>query len=251
MLNNVMIGRYYPISSIIHRMNPISKLLCLLSFIIMIFLTNDIRLNMVLAILLILILLSTKVPLALYGKAIWGMKWLLLFIFLINLIVGTTLQTTCVTILRVIYIVLYSTVLTLTTPPSEITYALEKIFSPLKLIKIPVNRMALSLTLALRFIPTIVDTGNKILKSQASRGIDYYHSNLKGKFLALKSLLIPMFAITFKKADDLADSMEVRLYNVDSKRTNFRQNKWGIYDTFLVAMHLCLFILIVVKGVIM
>ena len=246
-----MLGRYYPISSLIHKMNPIAKLLCLLFFIIMIFFTNDIRFNVLLASLLLLILLSTKIPFSFYGKAIWGMKWLLLFILVINLILGTTLQTTCVTLLRIIYIVLYSTILTLTTPPSEITYALEKIFSPLKLIKVPVNRMALSLTLALRFIPTIVDTGNKILKSQASRGIDYYHSNLKGKFLALKSLLIPVFILTLKKADALADSMEVRLYNVDSKRTNFRQNRWGMYDTFLVLIHLSLFILIVVKGVIM
>lgn len=250
MLNKVMIGRYYPISSFIHKMNPIAKLLCLFLFIIMIVLTNDIRFNILLSVLLLLVLLSTQVPMIIYGKAIWGMKWLLLFIFGINLLLGTTLQTTSIAILRVIYIVLYSTVLTLTTPPSEITYALEKIFTPLKLIKVPVNRMALSLTLALRFIPTIVDTGNKILKSQASRGIDYYHSNIKGKILALKSLLIPVFVLTFRKADALADSMEVRLYNINNKRTNFRQNKWGIYDTFLILIHVSLLILIVVKGVI-
>ena len=143
-----------------------------------------------------------------------------------------------------IYILLYTSILTLTTPPTEITYGLEKLFLPLKLIGIPVNKMALSISLALRFIPTIIDQGNKIIKSQASRGIDYYNSNLKGKILAIKSLIIPMFALSIKKADDLADSMEVRLYNVNSKRINFRQNKWHFYDTFLVLMHLSLFILI-------
>lgn len=251
MLNKVMIGRYYPISSFIHRMNPVAKMICLLLFVIMIFFTNDIRFNFALFSLLLLILLNTKIPLSLYGKAIWGMKWLLFFIFVMNLLLGTTLQITCIAILRVIYIVLYSTMLTLTTPPSEITYALEKLLTPFKIFKIPVNRMALSLTLAIRFIPTIVDTGNKILKSQASRGIDYYHSNIKGKFLALRSLVIPIFVITLKKADALADSMAVRLYHVDGKRTNFRQNRWGFYDTFLVLIHLSLFILIVVKGVVM
>lgn len=250
MLNKVMIGRYYSIPSFIHRMNPIAKVLCLILFLIMMMLTNDIRYNVVLMILLFLIILSTKIPLILYGKTIWGMKWFLLLILLINIIFGTTLQTTCITILRVIYIILYSTVLTLTTPPSEITYALEKILSPLKLLKIPVSRIALVLTLTLRFIPTIIDTGNQILKSQASRGIDYYQSNFKGKFLAVKSLLIPSFSIAFKKADKLLNAMEIRLYNTSSKRTNFRQNGWGIYDTFLVLMHLSLFILIVVKGVI-
>lgn len=251
MLNKVMIGRYYPIPSLIHRMNSVAKLLCLLLFAVMIFFANDIRLNLLLAVLLGLMLVNSKVPMALYMKTVWGMKWLLLFIFIINVIVGASLEGTIIMLLRIIYIILYSTLLTLTTPPSEITYGLEIIFSPLKLFKIPVNRMALTLTLALRFIPTIIDTGNTILKSQASRGIDYYNSNFQGKLLALKSLLIPMFVLTMKKADDLADSMEVRLYNVDRKRTNFRQNRWGLYDTFLVLIHVSLFVLIVVKGVVL
>ena len=164
--------------------------------------------------------------------------------YIINLIVGSNLSVTIITLLRLIYVLLYTSILTLTTPPTEITYGLEKLFLPLKLIGIPVNKMALSISLALRFIPTIIDQGNKIIKSQASRGIDYYNSNLKGKILAIKSLIIPMFALSIKKADDLADSMEVRLYNVNSKRINFRQNKWHFYDTFLVLMHLGLFILI-------
>ena len=105
--------------------------------------------------------------------------------------------------------------------------------------------MALSISLALRFIPTIIDQGNKIIKSQASRGIDYYNSNLQGKILAIKSLIIPIFVLSIKKADDLSDAMEVRLYNINDKRNNFRQNRWGLYDTFLVLMHLALFILIV------
>lgn len=157
------------------------------------------------------------------------------------------LENTAIMLLMVIDMVLYSCVLTLTTPPSELTYGLEKVLSPLKLFKVPVNKMALTLTLALRFIPSIMDTGNKILKSQASRGIDYYNSNIKGKVLALRSLIIPMFALTMKKADDLADIMAIRLYDVNQKRTNFRQNHWGFYDTFILLVHISLLILIVVR----
>ena len=211
----------------------------------MIFLTFDIRFNIVMSILLILMLFNTKIPANIYIKTVFSIKWLLLFILIVNIIVGSSLQVTIITVLRFIYIVLYTSILTLTTPPTEITYGLEKLFSPLRLIGVPVNKMALSISLALRFIPTIIDQGNKIIKSQASRGIDYYHSNFKGKLLALKSLVIPMFVLSFKKADDLADAMEVRLYNVNSRRTNFRQNKWRFYDTFIVLMHLGLFILIV------
>lgn len=245
MLNKVMIGRYYPINSFVHKMNPLAKIICILLFVIMIFLTYDIRFNIIISILLILMLSNTKVPFGIYFKTVLSIKWLLLFIFIINLIVGTSLQITIITILRLIYVVLYTSILTLTTPPTEITYGLEKLFLPLRIIGIPVNKMALSISLALRFIPTIIDQGNKIIKSQASRGIDYYHCNLKGKILSIKSLIVPMFVLSFKKADDLADAMEVRLYNVNSKRVNFRQNRWGFYDTFLVLMHLSLFVLIV------
>lgn len=249
MLNKVMIGRYYPIRSLVHQMNPLSKIICTLLFVVMSFLSFDIRFNVLISFLLILMLLNTKVPLKVYLKTLLSIKWLLLFIIIINFIVGSTLQITIITLLRLIYIVLYTSILTLTTPPTEITYGLEKFFFPLKIIGIPVNRMALSISLALRFIPTIIDQGNKILKSQASRGIDYNNSNINGKLMAIRSLIIPMFILSFKKADDLADAMEVRLYNIDGKRVNFRQNKWGFYDTFLVLIHLAIFILIIVKGV--
>lgn len=245
MLNKIMIGRYYPVNSQVHKMNPLAKIICILLFIVMIFFTYDIRFNVIISVLLILMLLNTKVPMKIYIKTILSIKWLLLFILIINLILRTNLQVTIITALRLVYIVLYTSILTLTTPPTEITYGLEKFFSPLRLIGIPVNKMVLSISLALRFIPTIIDQGNKIIKSQASRGIDYYNSNFRGKILAIKSLIIPIFVLSIKRADDLADAMEVRLYNINNKRTNFRQNRWGVYDTFLVLMHLALFILIV------
>lgn len=244
MLNKIMIGRYYPINSLVHKMNPLAKIICVLLFVIMSFFTFDLRFNALLLVLLMLMICNTKVPFDIFFKTILSIKWLLLFILMINLVVGSNLEVTIITMFRLIFVVLYTSILTLTTPPTEITYGLEKLFSPLKIIGIPVNKMALSISLALRFIPTIIDQGNKIIKSQASRGIDYYNSNLKGKILSIKSLIIPMFVLSIRKADDLADSMEVRLYNVNNKRINFRQNKWHFYDTFLVLMHLGLFILI-------
>ena len=243
MLNKI--GRYYPINSRVHDMNPVAKIICTLLFIVMSFLTYDIKLNILIFILLFLILINTEIPLKVYFKTVFSIRWLLIFILIINLIVKTNLEITIITIFRIIFVVLYSSVLTLTTPQSEITYGLERVFGFLKLFKVPVNKMALSISLALRFIPNIIDEGNKILKSQASRGIDYYNVNLKGKLLALKSLIIPMFVITMKKADDLADIMEVRLYDVNGSRTNFRQNKWSFYDTFIVLVHVILIILIV------
>ena len=119
MLNKVMIGRYYPID---------------LLFIIMSFLTFDIRFNVLLLVLLVLMLCNTKVPFKIYFKTIFSIKWLLLFILIINLIVGSNLEVTIITMFRLIFVVLYTSILTLTTPPTEITYGLEKLFLPLKFI---------------------------------------------------------------------------------------------------------------------
>lgn len=247
MLNNLVIGRYYNSNSRIHYMHPLSKIICTILFIIMVFICNDIRLMILLSLLAILFTEMSKVPLSIYLKTVNSLKYILIFILIINLIFKVDIIITIMTMLRLILIVLYTSVLTLTTPPTEITYGLEMFLSPLKIIGIPVNKMALSISLALRFIPTIIDQGNKILKSQASRGIDYYNSNIKGKFMAVKSMLIPMFVITLKRADNLAEAMAVRLYSVNSKRTNFRINRWYFFDTYMVLIHITILGLIIYR----
>lgn len=249
MLNNIMVGRYYPIYSKIHQMNSISKIICTILFIIMCFMSTTIKENVLLLILLVLLIFNTKIPFKVYLKALKSIRILLIFILIINLLFTRNIELSLIMFLRLIMIVLYTSILTLTTPPNEITYGLEIIFSPLKLFKIPVNKMAFSISLVLRFIPTIIDEANKILKSLASRGIDYYNSNLKGKLISLKALLIPMFVLTLRRADNLADALDVRLYDVNKKRINFRQNKWAIFDSFLIMLHL-LILVVIVKGVI-
>lgn len=247
MLDNIIIGKYYPIKSRVHLMNPVSKVLCTLLFVVACSFANKIILNLILLGLVILMILNSNIPFSYFFKTIKSLRFILIFTLILNLICRVNKITIIVMILRIILIVLYTSILTLTTPPTEITYGLEKVFSPLKLFGIPVNKMALSISIALRFIPTIIDQGNKILKSQASRGIDYYNSNLKEKFIAIKSIIIPMFILTIKKADDLADSMAVRLFSINKKRTNYRINKWGIYDTFQLAIHLLLVMVIIMK----
>lgn len=250
MLNNIMIGSYYPMRSKIHDMNPLSKIICTIVFIIMCFLANSVALNIVLLLLTIIMILNANIPFKIFSNTIKSLKFLLLFLLIINIILKVSVDATLVLLLRIILIVLYTTILTLTTPPTEITYGLEKVFSPLKLIGIPVKKFSLSITLALRFIPSIIDQANKILKSQASRGLDYKESNLKGKFIAIKSIIVPMFVLTLRKADLLAESMEVRLYNINKKRVNFRQNRWGVFDTYLCLIHLLFLAVIIKKGVV-
>lgn len=250
MLNNIKIGRYYNTKSKIHDMNPLAKIIAIFLFVIMSLSVSDIVVNLIISVIVILVLLLTHVPLKNYFKTIYGIRILLLFIIIINLVLKVPFENTILILTRLLSLVLYTSILTLTTPPSEIAYGLEKFLSPLKVIKVPVKKMALSISLALRFIPTLIDQSNRILKAEASRGIDYSSSNIKAKIEALKALIIPLFILSFKKADDLADSMEIRLYSLDSKRTNYHTNPLTFFDIYIVLIHLAFLTLIIIKGVI-
>lgn len=247
MLNNFVLGRYYNLNSKVHSMHPLSKIICTIIFIIMIFICNDIKLMVLLSFLAILFKEIAHIPNNIYYKTIMSLKYILIFILIINIILNINIVVTIMTMLRLVLIVLYTSILTLTTSPTEITYGLEMFLSPLKIIRVPVNKMALSISLALRFIPTIIDQANKILKSQASRGIDYYNAGLKGKFIAIRSMIVPMFIITIKRADDLANIMTVRLYSINQKRTNFRINKFNFFDIYMILIHITILILIIYR----
>lgn len=249
MLNRIIVGSYYPIRSKIHSMNSVVKILCTLIFIVMTFLCQDIKIMLFLTFMCILMIELSHVPKRIYIKTFASIKYLILFLIAIYYFIGSDINTILNMIIRLYIIVIYTMLLTLTTTPNDITYGLQKVMSPLKLIGIPVNRMALSISLALRFIPTIIGQGNKIMKSQASRGVDYYASNLSGKFLAIKSMLIPMFILTIRRADSLSEAMEVRLYDINAKRTCLRERKLHFIDIFLLFIHIGILILLIVRMV--
>ncbi len=249
MLSNIMVGRYYPLSSKIHNMNPLSKIICTIIFTLLMFLTNDLVFIGLITIFVLLIILMSNLPFKIYFGAVKSLKFLIIFIIIINFIFKINFTVTVITIARLILVVLYTTVLTLTTPPTELTYGLEKFFTPLRLIGISINKMALSLSLALRFIPTIIDQANKIMKAQTCRGIDYTSFKIKDKLIGLKSLMLPMFIYSFKRADELTNSMELRLYNINKKRTNFRMNKWSFFDTYMLLIHTIILLLLVIREV--
>ena len=249
MLNNLVLGRYYSTKSFVHSMNSTAKIICVFTFSLATVISNSFVLGLLLLGFNALLIKTTNIPIDLYLKSLNKMKFLLVFIFIINLIFNVNIFNNILMIIKVVLLINYSTVLTLTTSPSEITYGLERFLSPLNKIKIPVNKVSLSISLALRFIPTIFDEATKIMKSQASRGIDYYTSNLRGKLEALKNLIIPMFNLSIKRADMLSDAMEVRLFSFDRERTNYRMNKWKHKDFLVVIMHVAVLILVIVKEV--
>ncbi|MDD3821486.1 MAG: energy-coupling factor transporter transmembrane component T family protein [Bacilli bacterium] len=251
MFNNFVLGKYYPADSLIHRMNSFNKLLCVLTFLIGIMIINQLILYIMLIIFTLIIIIISKVPFVLFLSGLKKMSILMAVVFLFELLFSFNVVSAFILVIRIILIVIYTSILTYTTTPNEITYAFEQLLSPLKAIKVPVTDLAFLLSLSLRFVPLTLEQANKILKSQASRGIDFKHSNIKGKIVALSSMLVPMIILSLKRAEKLADVMEVRLYGVEPTRTYYRLNKWTKEDNTIFTFHLGFLIVLIICEVVM
>lgn len=249
MLNNSILGRYYSIRSFVHFMNPLSKIMCLFLFVLTTLISNYFMFEILLVGINILIIYLSKLPIMVYLKSLSKMKMFLMVIFIINIIFRINFIINVLIITKIMLLINYLNILTLTTPPTEITYGLELFLKPFNKLHIPVNKVSLYISLGLRFIPTLFDEAIKILKTQASRGVDCYNSDIKGKIKAIKTMIIPMFRLSLEKTNDLSNSMKVRLFSYNNRRTNYRINKWGLFDTVSVLIHGVLFILILVNEV--
>jgi energy-coupling factor transport system permease protein len=138
--------------------------------------------------------------------------------------------------LRFLYLILMTTILTLTTTPIEITDGMESLLAPFKKLGLPVHELALMMSISLRFIPTLMEETDKILKAQMARGVDFTCGPVKDRLKAVVPLLVPLFISAFKRADELATAMEARGYKGGEGRTKLRQLKWRLLDTSVLAL---------------
>lgn len=232
---NTMIGKYFPGKSMIHNLNSKSKIICLFIFLITLVSNNYLVVSLLVMLTLILIFLS-EVPINLYLRSIWSLRYFFIFIIVLSVIFRE--EFIIITLIKIIVTLIYSMMITYTTSKSELTSALENIFKPLEKLKLPVSKIALIITLALRFIPTIFEQTEKIRKSQASRGIDFFHGNIQEKIKAVKYLVVPTLLLTINRSQLIADNMEIRLYGVNSFRSNYHYSKWTNIDDLLIIIHL-------------
>lgn len=138
--------------------------------------------------------------------------------------------------MRFFFLILMTSLLTLTTTPIEITDGLEDMLNPLKKVKFPVHEMALMMSISLRFIPTLMEETDKIMKAQMARGVDFTSGPIKERVKSIVPLLIPLFVGSFKRAEELATAMEARGYNGGEGRTKYRQLEWGTFDTVMIVV---------------
>jgi len=237
------IDKYYETNSMIHKINPFIKILCFIIFIIIIT-SNDLMINLILVDLLVILIFLSRVPLSIYLEMVIRLRFILLLIFIINIICGITIVTSLVVVIKTILIIWYLSLLTLTTSQIEIASGLELLLRPLGLFKIKVNKLALDISFALRFIPMLFNQMALVLKAMASRGLNY-QKDIMSRVIIYPKAIIPVVTLTIAKINQMKANMEIRLFNINRKRTNYRTNNVGIFDIIVLIAHIGLLILMI------
>lgn len=246
MLNSI--GSYYDTNSLIHKMNSFIKLISTIIFVVLTFLSYDLKINLIILLFTTIFILLSNVPIKLYLKSIYKLKWFLLFIFIINLIIEKDILIPLLLCFKLIIIMIYTMMLLYTTTQTKLIEGLMYLFKPLKIFKLPINKIAYTIALSLNFIPSLLEQYDKVTKLQNNKGIYYKKLNLKEKIEVLNSSLTSMFILSMKKADVLSDSMEIRFFDYNQDlRTEF---KIYYFDIFSLLIHIAL-LLLTLKGVIL
>ncbi len=247
MLEKMIFGRFIPGNSIIHKLDPRSKLTFVFLFIIAVFLANNaITYSLILAFTLSVIF-SSRIRLYFILNGLKPILFLVAFTLIMHIfftkegpllfewkfikIYEEGIRQGIFISIRFLILVLMTSVLTLTTSPISITDGMEDLLGPFKRFKLPVHELALMMSISLRFIPTLMDETDKILKAQLARGSDISTGSIKQRIRSVIPLLVPLFVSAFKRAEDLAVAMEVRGYRGGEGRTRYRQLKWQWRDT--------------------
>jgi energy-coupling factor transport system permease protein len=252
MMEKMIFGRYIPADSPMHRMDPRSKLILVFLFVCVVFIANNAITYGILAIYTLLMVLSSKVPIRFLIGGLKLVLWLVLFTLVLHLfftkegeiifewgwitIYEEGLKKGIFISLRFFLLILMTSLLTLTTTPIEITDGIEVLLDPLKKIKFPVHELALMMSISLRFIPTLMQETDKIMKAQMARGVEFSSGPLKERVKAIIPLLIPLFIGSFKRAEELAVAMEARGYRGGEGRTKYRLLKWSLLDTSMIVL---------------
>ena len=247
MLKDITLGQYFPGNSVVHRLDPRTKLILLVVYIVALFMAvNWVSYALMAAFLVIVIKISTIPP----KSIIRGMKplvMILVFTGVLNLFFTTGegeplvdfwiftvyaegLQRAIFMVIRILLLISGTFLLTYTTSPISLTDGLESLMNPLKVIKVPVHELSMMMCIALRFIPTLIEETDKIMSAQKARGADFESGSLMDKAKALVPILVPLFISAFRRADELATAMECRCYQGGEGRTKMKLLRYTLWD---------------------
>jgi len=267
-MNDITFGRYIARETPIHHLDARNKLLMMILFFVSIFLqfnlwTTNLIIGGIILLFLFVFMLIAKVSLKVLFKSLKGMWFLVLFLLIIYIFLPNSTYTHVAfsigsyniywdsfyqcgyILLRLVMMLCITMILTSTTKPMDLTRGLEWGMTPLKVVRFPAHEIAMTISIALRFIPTILEETKRIMKAQESRGVDFSHGSLKNKFRAIISLIIPLFVSAIERSEELANAMEARGYDPRSKRTHFQKLQFHFIDI------IGLFIVLVIFGAVL
>ena len=237
MLRDITIGQYYPADSVLHRLDPRVKLFATVIYVVSLFCVNGLAGFLAVTVALVGVITISKVPFKFMVKGLKAIMILMLITAIFNLfltpgevlvsfwvleVTKEGLKNAILMTFRLIYLILGTSIMTLTTTPNQLTDGLEKALSPLNKIKVPVHAIAMMMSIALRFIPILIEETDKIMKAQMARGADFESGNMLKRVKNMVPLLVPLFVSAFRRADDLAMAMEARCYNGGAGRTKMK-----------------------------
>lgn len=252
MIRDITIGQYYPAKSILHRLDPRVKVVSTLLFLISLFLFRSIPGYIIATAFLVMVVRLSKVP---FGYIVKGLKPIIMILMLTVLfqlfltrggdtlvhwwiftITEEGLVNAVYMAIRLIYLIIGSSLMTFTTTPNELTDAIEKLLGPLNIIHIPVHEIAMTMSIALRFIPILLEETDKIMKAQIARGADFESGNMLQRAKAMIPILVPLFVSAFRHANDLAMAMEARCYHGGEGRTKMKPLRYVSRDRVAYAI---------------
>lgn len=262
MLNNITLGQYFPGTSFVHKLDPRTKLLATLLFIVAIFVAQSPLSYGLLCGFTLLVILVSRLPFAMVLKSVKPI-WIILVLTLCIHVFTTPGETilyrySFITVtqegvvmgtkmcLRLILLLLFSSILTFTTSPIVLTDGIECLLRPFKCIGVPAHELAMMMTIALRFIPTLLEETDRIMKAQTARGADFESGNMVQRVKNMLPLLVPLFISAFRRADDLAIAMEARCYRGGEGRTRMHQLSYAGRDYLAFGAVILLIVVLVV-----
>lgn len=245
-MTNITLGRYIPTNSIIHKLDPRMKIMNMLFLMVAVFIPARFYGYGILSVVSVSLIIISKLKFGFILKSLKPVLLMLIFLLVINVFVLRTgyvvinvfglfvysdaLFQTAYIVIRLLLMIMITTLLTATTKPLDLTLGIEDLLAPFKRFKVPAHEIAMMISIALRFIPTLIEESQRIMKAQASRGVDLTEGKINEKIVAILSLIVPLFVSSFQRAEELADAMEARGYSPTSLRTRYKQLEVTLTD---------------------
>lgn len=264
MIRDITIGQYYATESVIHKLDPRVKVVCTFAYIISLFCFNQLSGYIIAALFFLCITKLSKVPFKFIVRGIRPVLFMLVFTAMLNLlwtsggnvivkfgiitITEEGIERTVFMALRLVFLIIGSSIMTLTTTPNQLTDAIEKLLKPLNRIKVPVHEIAMMMSIALRFIPILIEETDKIMKAQLARGADFESGNIFRRIKSMAPIIIPLFVSAARRASDLALAMDARCYNGGSGRTKMKPLEYKSRDIAAYLLMAGYIVVIIIAG---